>query len=51
MGGCVLPPFAFQSTIVAEMNRLGVKENFYHPYSDALHLVFVSLKVSVLRKY
>jgi hypothetical protein len=49
MSGCVLTPFAFQSTRAAEMNRLAVKENFYHPYSCALHLVFVSLKVSVLR--
>jgi len=51
MSGCVLTPFAFQSTRVAEMNRLTVKDNFYHPYSCALHLVFVSLKVSVLRMY
>jgi len=49
MSGCVLPPFAFQFTRVAEMNRLAVKEKFYHPCSCALHLVILSLKVSVLR--
>jgi len=42
MSGCVLPPFAFQSTRAAEMNRLAVKEIFYHPCSCALHFFFVA---------